>query len=261
MSERLGIIDVTVNRVITNSGYKAGKNLRFSIIVDKRTLVRLTRGNIGDRADIYFGTGQNIGKVRIYFNRPNGRKLSQYSGDRCIIQTAITDTSELSAFYFAHDKDLTAESLSGELRRAGPNVYLEVELPPSTYKKGAFVDAVKKLPEDPHLQAWHLFNTEVTQRHLTAALTRAGQKVKTPKVTPATQKTTTSPKLITTIDHYPVKDYLVVKQEDGDLWVRRSTINIDVFRVVNGQPVIRAGDGSEITLPLTPQELITAVKE
>lgn len=275
MQEKLGEIQVTYSRYRTDVN---GRNLKTYMIFDVERIARLARANIGDRVMAAYGTGNRLGHMRIYFNREDGPKLSVPGGKATKtrrLQFTVTGEGEFPLFFKAHTQDVSSLELTATLWRAGIHIYLELAMPAATYDEATFRSAVEALPGISGMEGWRMYDSPTLRARRAGQLNRVDLGRKTKKTVtfqPASKAITaplggsptttagkdkgifasTSPTL--TLD----KEYIILKQDDGDLYIRRSVVNIDVFKVVDGKPRIKLRDGSEVTLPITPGELVTA---
>jgi hypothetical protein len=261
VQEHLGAIPLTLTRAIIPSGYMDHTTLKTTMVFAPTLVAKLVGSKIGERVGVLFGTGHNLGKVRLYFNRAAGPKISNYSGDRKVVQFSSTSNSTLAEFYKAHNKNITSLDIEAQVCRAGINTYLEFQIPPVAYRVGAFAAAIAELPQDSSLTGWHIYTSEMSARLQQKAPPKAklGTAEK-PKPANAAYASVTESSKATPRATFQ-QDYLVLRQKDGsELWIRRASVNIDVFRVVDGQPIVRTTTGEEVTLSTTPQELIEAVR-
>lgn len=262
MQEKLGEVNISLTRTrVQTPGAGKSQSLKTGIVFDIAPVVRYAKTNIGPRVAVMFGLGKKLGYVRLYFNRQAGPKLSQYSGSHRIVQFSVAETSEpLNAFFKAHKVDVKQVMLTAALYRAGINTYLEFMIPPATFNDVTFPLAVNELPEVSGLEGWREYSTLNLERRRASAANSIQKKTgtKPPVVHAAAAPSHTATSKPSTFGVEFDKDYLILKQDDGQLWIRKATVNIDVFRVVNNHPVVKLSDGSEVTLPTTPQELLRA---
>lgn len=267
MSEKIADIQIRTSRYTRPTPNANSDSLLTEMFFNRIEVARLTKNNIGDRGNLYFGLGKNIGTCRLYLNE-DGLKMSNFPGQ---VQRFAMQISENSAFpiYASHKKDYQNLHQHGTLYRANGKLYIEFTIMPASYDKEKLETAIKTLKPVSGLDGWMLYvprskSTKVVKRRKKViASSRASAPLAEQvnsniwnTLNETATKSVVAPAKVTAENN----SYFVIKQGgDEELWVKKSSINIDCFKVVKGKPVISTPNG-ELTIDSSVPAFLAAIE-
>jgi hypothetical protein len=268
MSEKIAEIVIKTGRFTKPTPNASSNSLVSDVFFSRTEVARLTKTNIGPRANLFFGLGKNLGMCRLYLNE-EGLKMSNFPGQ---ISRFAMQISENSVFpiYASHKKDYQGLQQHATLGRANGKIFIEFALMPASYDKDLLEAAVKTLRAVPGMDNWMLYVSRtlpvraIKPKRKVIASSRATAPI-AESVDANIWNTVNKP-----IERAPTEtkneivainnSYFIIKQGgEEELWLKKSSINVDCFKVIHGKPVVNTPNG-ELAIDSSVQDFLTAIE-